>query len=52
LRNSLDTDAGQWNATDTAEVRARTAYGDIVIRKAKQRPHPGRLARPATDILG
>lgn len=35
VRNSLDTDAGQWNPADTAEVRARTAYGDIVIRRAK-----------------
>lgn len=34
VRNSLETSEGPERAVETAEVRARTSYGDVVIRRA------------------
>jgi DUF4097 and DUF4098 domain-containing protein YvlB len=44
VHNGLDATEGPGSADEQVEVRARTGFGDITIRREAQRPSSGELA--------
>jgi hypothetical protein len=56
VHNTLDTADGPEPSDETVEIRARTSYGDILIRRLRRHPDPPGLTRlprtaPRQDLI-